>query len=154
MPLINKLPSHKTKIVCTIGPASRSRGVIKKMLKQGMNVARLNLAHGSLQEHREDIRLIRSLSREMNRTCPILVDLPGPKIRIGQLFMDPLVLKKGQRITLTTDGVSSHPSLIPVNYKKLPQSVSKGGTIYLNDGFIQLKVLEVSGGEVECKVLM
>lgn len=154
MPLIKNLPGHKTKIVCTIGPASRSRGVIKKMLKQGMNVARLNLAHGSLQEHREDIRLIRSLSREMNRACPVLVDLSGPKIRIGQLFTDPLVLKKGQRITLTTAGVSSHPSLIPVNYKKLAESVSKGGTIYLNDGFIQLKVLGVSGGEVECKVLM
>ncbi|MBA4394839.1 MAG: pyruvate kinase [Desulfobacca sp.] len=154
MPLSKKLPGHKTKIVCTIGPASRSKGVIKKLLKQGMNVARLNFAHGTTEEHREDIRQIRSLSREMDRACPILVDLPGPKIRIGHLFMDPSILIKGQRVTLTTERVSDSPSLIPVDYKKLPESVSKGGTIYLNDGFIQLRVLGVSGGEVQCKVLM
>jgi pyruvate kinase len=154
MPLPNTLPDHKTKIVCTIGPASRSPGVLKKMIKQGMNVARLNFAHGTIESHRKDIRLIRSLSKEMNRVCPILVDLPGPKIRIGHLFTDPLNLKKGESIILITDEVSDNPSRIPVDYKNLPESVSKGGIIYLNDGFIQLRVLGISGREVQCKVLM
>lgn len=154
MPVANKLPDHKTKIVCTIGPASRSTGVLKELIKQGMNVARLNFAHGSFDEHREDIRLIRSLSKQMNRVCPILVDLPGPKIRIGKLFTDPLILKKGERITLVAAGTTNEPNRIPVEYQKLPESVSRGGMIYLNDGFIQLRVLEIIDHEVVCKVIM
>ncbi|MBI4763801.1 MAG: pyruvate kinase [Deltaproteobacteria bacterium] len=154
MSVSNKLPDHKTKIVCTIGPASRSPSVIKELIRQGMNVARLNFAHGTLEKHREDIRLIRSLSKKMNKVCPILVDLPGPKIRIGKLFTDPMILKKGERITLVTTGPINEPSRIPVDYKKLPENVSKGGTIYLNDGFIQLRVVEVTDQEVVCKVVM
>jgi pyruvate kinase len=124
------------------------------MIKQGMNLARLNFAHGSLEEHREDIRLIRAMSKEVNRPCPILVDLPGPKIRLGKLFSEPLILKKGDRITLTTAKKVSCTSWIPVEYRTLPQSVSRGGIIYLNDGFLQLKVLSLSGTEVECRVLV
>ena len=154
MPVSNKLPDHKTKIVCTIGPASRSPSVIKELIRKGMNVARLNFAHGTLEEHREDIRLIRSLSKKMNKVCPILVDLPGPKIRIGKLFTDPMILKKGERITLVTTGPTNEPSRIPVDYKKLPDNVFKGGTIYLNDGFIQLRVVEITDQEVVCKVVM
>jgi pyruvate kinase len=154
MPAVNKLPDHKTKIVCTIGPASRSPVVLKELIGQGMNVARLNFAHGTLKEHREDIRLIRSLSKKLNKVCPILVDLPGPKIRIGRLFADPLMLKKGERITLVSSGPIYAPSQIPVEYEKLPQSVNRGGTIYLNDGFIQLRVLEIGDHEVACRVVM
>lgn len=154
MPNSRKLPDQKTKIVCTIGPASRSPGVLKTLLKQGMNVARLNFSHGSLEEHRKDIHLIRSLSEGLNRVCPILADLPGPKIRIGRLAKEPLMLKKGDRVTLTTEKNYLDPALIPVEYKKLPESVSKGGTIYLNDGFIQLRVAGVSGNRVHCKVLI
>lgn len=154
MTVDNKMPDHKTKIVCTIGPASRSAGVLKEMIRQGMNVARLNFAHGSPEGHREDIRLIRSLSNKMNRICPILVDLPGPKIRIGKLFKDPLVLKKGERITLVAAGTTNENSRIPVDYPKLPESVSRGGMIYLNDGFIQLRVVEINRHEVVCKVVM
>ncbi len=154
MPAAVKLPDHKTKIVCTIGPASRSPSVIKELIRQGMNVARLNFAHGSPEEHREDIRLIRSLSKKMNKICPILIDLPGPKIRIGKLLSDPLILKKGERITLVTTGPTNEPLRIPVDYKKLPENVFKGGTIYLNDGFIQLRVVEISDQEVVCRVVM
>ncbi|MFH0813330.1 MAG: pyruvate kinase [Pseudomonadota bacterium] len=146
------LPSHKIKIVCTIGPASRSESVLRKLVKGGMNVARLNFAHGSLEEHREDIRRIRSVASQLNQLVMILIDLPGPKIRIGKLQDEPVVLKKGASVTLTTNDILGTASLIPVNYKQLPESVAKGGTIYLNDGFIQLKVLEVSGTEVRCKV--
>jgi pyruvate kinase len=119
-----------------------------------MNCARLNLAHGSTEEHREDIRVIRSVAGKMDKVCPILVDLPGPKIRIGRLPVEPLILKKGDRVILDTDGDSVQANRIPVEYKKLPESVSRGGTIYLNDGFIQLRVMEVSGEEVRCLVVM
>lgn len=149
-----KLPDHKTKIVCTIGPSSRSPGVLKELIKQGMNAARLNFAHGTLAEHLEDIQHIRTISKKMNRACPILVDLPGPKIRVGKLFSEPLILKKGDRITLVTDGMTDEPSRIPVEYQKLPESVSRRGMIFLNDGFIQLRVVEIAGREVVCKVVM
>ena len=147
-----KLPSHKTKIVCTIGPASRSESILKALLKQGMNVARLNFSHGTFEEHREDIRRIRAVATALNRACLILADLPGPKIRIGKLQSEPLILKKGDPITLTTRDLPGTATQIPVSYARLPESVSKGSMIYLNDGFIQLKVKEVSGTEVQCLV--
>jgi pyruvate kinase len=154
MTVSKKLPDHKTKIVCTIGPASRPQGVLKELIKQGMNVARLNFAHGTLEEHREDIRQIRTISKKINKACPILVDLPGPKIRIGKLFSEPLILKKGEQIILVVDGNIGEPSRIPVEYLKLPRSISRGGMIYLNDGFIQLRVVDITDREVTCKVVM
>lgn len=153
-PLPERLPKHKTKIVCTIGPACRSKPILTDLLNQGLDVARLNFAHGTSQEHREDIANIRLLTGKMNRFCPIVADLPGPKIRVGSLFRDPLILKKGDRITLITEGAAVNSSQIPVEYKKLAESVSKGGTIFLNDGFIQLRVLKISGNAVHCRVLM
>jgi pyruvate kinase len=148
-----KLPRHKTKIVCTIGPASRSKAVLKEMIRSGMNVARLNLSHGSLEEHREDILKIRSAAKKLDRMVAIMIDLPGPKIRIGQLPQEPVMLKKGDEVILTTKPTVGK-SLIPVEYNKLPQSVSKGKIIYLNDGFIQLRVEEVKVDRVKCKVII
>jgi pyruvate kinase len=149
-----RLPRHKTKIVCTIGPASRSESVLKELIKSGMSVARLNFSHGNLKDHWEDIRRIRSVAKQLDRMVAIMIDLPGSKIRIGKLFQEPLVLKKGNDVTLTTKNVSNATSLIPVDYKRLPESVAKGGLIYLNDGFIQLRVKEVLAGEVMCKVVI
>lgn len=149
-----KLPGHKTKIVCTIGPASRSESVLKELITIGMSVARLNFSHGSLKEHQEDIRRIRSLTKRLDHMVAIMIDLPGPKIRIGQLSKEPLVLKRGDNVILTTKPTSGTGSLIPVDYKKLPESVAKGSIIFLNDGFIQLRVQEVLAGEVGCKVVI
>ena len=148
-----RLPRNKTKIVCTIGPASRSESVLRELIRHGMNVARLNFSHGHPEEHREDIQLIRSLARQSNRLVAIMIDLPGPKIRIGQLPQEPVMLKKGDEVTLTTKPAVGK-SFIPVEYKKLPQSVSKGKIIYLNDGFIQLRVEEVKVDRVRCKVII
>ncbi len=148
------LPGHKTKIVCTIGPASRSVPVLKAMIRAGMGVARINLSHGSLDEHREDVRNIRSIARELNRPIPILADLPGPKIRLGRLAEEPLVLKKGDEVRLTTGhGATGCDGLIPVDFPELPESVRKGGTIYVSDGIIRLKVLEIAASEVRCRVV-
>lgn len=148
-----KLPNHKTKIVCTIGPASRSESVLKEMIRGGINVARLNLSHGSLEEHREDILKIRSAAKELDRMVAIMIDLPGLKIRVGQLPQEPVLLKKGEEVTLTTKP-NAGKSFIPVEYKKLPQMVRQGKIIYLNDGFIQLKVEEVKVDRVRCKVII
>jgi len=149
-----KLPRHKTKIVCTIGPTSRSERVLRELIKSGMNVARLNLSHGTLEEHREHIQRLRSVARKIGGDVTILLDLPGPKIRIGKLQNEPLMLKKGYNLTLTTTDILGTASLISVNYERLAESVSKGSIIYLNDGFIQLRVQEVRGNEVRCKIMI
>ncbi len=149
-----KLPLHKTKIVCTIGPASRSPSILEDMVRQGMDVARLNFSHGNFAEHKADIRNIRKAVAKIKRPVGIIIDLPGVKIRIGKLKQEPLALKKGQKVTLTLRKVLGTASIIPVNYKQLPESVSKGGVIYLSDGFIQLKVERVAGGEIFCRVMI
>lgn len=149
-----KLPDHKTKIVCTIGPASRSETVLEELMRRGMNVARLNFAHGTVEGHREDIRRIRLAAAKLERSCMILADLPGPKIRIGKLTSDPLLLKKGDRVILTIKDVPGTAERIPVNYKRLLESVARGSVIYLNDGFIQLEVEESAADEVVCNVVI
>jgi pyruvate kinase len=149
-----KLPDHKTKIVCTIGPASSSESVVAKLVRSGMNVARLNLSHGSLEDHAERIRTIRSVAARLRRPVTILTDLPGPKIRVGKLEDEPVTLKKGTTVTLTTKNVLGTASQIPVTYEKLPESVARGSTVYLNDGLIQLRVLHVLGAEVTCSVVV
>ena len=149
-----RLPDHKTKIVCTIGPASRSEAVLERLMLLGMNVARLNLAHGTLEGHSEDIQRIRAVAERLQRYCMIMVDLPGPKIRIGTLPEEPLLLEKGQEVELTVKDIAGRHGQIPVDYKRLPGSVAPGSPIFLNDGFIQLRVENVSGEEVFCRVVI
>jgi pyruvate kinase len=149
-----QLSGPKTKIVCTIGPACCSGSVLKEMITSGMNVARLNLSHGNIEDHRKNIGRIRSLASQLGRVVTILIDLPGPKIRVGKLENEPVVLKKDDHVTLTTEHILGTASLIPVDYKRLPQSVSKGSLIFLNDGFLQLRVQEVSDDDVRCKVII
>ncbi len=121
---------------------------------QGMNVARLNFAHGTLQGHGEDIRRIRTVAKKLQRHCMIMADLPGPKMRIGKLLNEPHILKKGQEVTLTVKDLVGTPDQIPVDYRRLPESVSPGSLIFLNDGFIQLEVEKVSGEEVFCRTII
>lgn len=149
-----ELPEHKTKIVCTIGPASRSEAVLEGLLRNGMNVARLNFAHGTFESHKEVIKRIRAVAAKLNRPCMILGDLPGSKIRVGKLQKDPLLLEKGDSVTLTTKPASASETDIPVSYERLTESVSAGSIIYLNDGFIQLQVQDVSKDEVRCTVII
>jgi pyruvate kinase len=124
-----KLPAHKTKIVCTIGPASRSEAVLERLMLQGMNVARLNFAHGTLQGHKEDIRRIRAVAGKLRHHCLVLADLPGPKIRIGKLLEEPLLLEKGNEVVLTVRDLVGTPNQIPVQYKRLPESVNPGSLV-------------------------
>lgn len=149
-----EIPDHKTKIVCTIGPASSSEEKIRQLILAGMNVARINLSHGNFESHERVIRSVRKVADELGRTVAILADLPGPKIRIGKLEKEPIMLHKGNLITLTIDDSPGNEKRIPVSYKQLPESVSPGSLIYLSDGFIQLRCKEVLGKDVLCDVLI
>lgn len=151
-----KFPATKTKIVCTLGPASRSKKIIKKLFSAGMNIARLNLAHDTLDYHRETLRHIHGVEKELGVTIPVLMDIPGPKIRIGRIENGPITLRKGQLLRLTTKKIVGNKEIIPVEYESLVQSVKKGSLVYLYDGFIQLRVLKImeDESEITCRVLI
>ncbi|ASJ07229.1 pyruvate kinase [Thermococcus pacificus] len=149
-----RLPSHKTKIIATIGPSSLKRETIEAMIKAGMSVARINFAHGDLEQHARTIELVRSVSERLNRPVAILGDLPGVKIRVGEIAGGSVVLRRWQTVTLTTRDVVGNEGVIPVQFKDFPKLVSKGDIIYLNDGFIALRVEEVREPDVICKVLV
>ncbi len=145
-------PSNKTRIVCTIGPASESPEVLKEMIRAGMNVARLNFSHGAFEEHRKVIQSIRAAAEESGRRVSILADLPGPKIRIGSLAREPIALKPGDSFTLTTEEIVGDEQRAFVGFSRLPQVVKQGDILFLSDGLIQLEVVSVKGIEVRCRV--
>ncbi len=135
----------KTKIVCTIGPASESEEVIEELIKSGMNVARLNTSHGDEQEHARKIERIKKIREKLGLPVGILLDLAGPKIRTGNLERDEIELVQGQELTLTTEDIVGNEKVISVNYKGLPADVKKGDRILLSDGAIELEVIETDG---------
>jgi pyruvate kinase len=148
------LPLHKTKIVCTLGPASEDPKILEKMLLAGMDVARLNFSHGDFAWHQKMIEAVRSTSRKVGKRVAIMADLPGPKIRIGQLADESVKIVSGSILTLTTEEVSGNPETISVNFSGLPDVVHTGDTLFLNDGFVQLKVDDVQGKDIRCRVIV
>ena len=148
------LPAKKTKIVCTIGPASQSREILEKMIVSGMNVARLNFAHGDFDSHLVTINNIRAASVAVGRRVAIMGDLPGPKIRIGRLVDDPVFLVRGQSFILLIEEVLGDSQRASINFNNLPQVVKPGDKIFINDGFIQLEVEKVVAMQVHCQVLV
>ncbi len=148
------LPLNKTKIVCTIGPASEKQEVMEQMLLAGMNVARLNFSHGEFDSHKRVIDTLRAASRATGRRVAIMADLSGPKMRIGKLKEEPVELKAGEVFTLTTKEILGDVTRASVSFSRLPKAVKPGDALYLNDGFIQLEVAEVQGDDVRCKVLV
>jgi len=148
------LPGHKTKIVCTIGPASESSEVATQMILAGMNVARLNFSHGDFSSHAKIIENLRAASHAAGTPVAIMADLPGPKIRIGEFAQEPVELKIGDRFTLTTRDITGDASRVFVNFARLPQVVTPGDRLYLNDGIIQLEVVRVEEPDVESTVLV
>ncbi len=150
----SQIPSKKTKIVCTIGPASASPDVLKQMIVNGMNIARINFAHGDHDGHRAAIKTIRSVSEETGLPITIFGDLPGPKMRIGLLEEEPIELEQGKQFILQTDEVVGNHKRVSMSFDKLPEVVEQGDDIFLNDGFIQLRVDSVVGSEVRCTVIV
>jgi len=147
-------PANKTKIICTIGPASDATEILEKMIRAGMNVARLNFSHGDFASHGETIQKIRQASRSAQRRVAIMADLPGPKIRIGEFEQEPIQLNLDDRFTLTVEDIIGNQTRVSVSFSRLTKAVKPGDKLYLNDGIVELEVIKVEGNDVLCKVLV
>lgn len=145
---------NKTKLVCTIGPASESPAILRQLLDAGMNIARLNYAHGEFAKHHATVKTLRRTARAAGRPLAIMADLPGPKIRIGQLAQDLIELKRGDSFTLTSNTIMGDQRRASVNFPRLPKVVKPGDILMLNDGVIQIEVVKIAGHDVICRVLV
>ncbi|GGI40333.1 pyruvate kinase [Mammaliicoccus stepanovicii] len=145
---------RKTKIVCTIGPASESEEMLEKLMIAGMNVARLNFSHGDHAEHKARIDTIRKVSNKLNKNIGILLDTKGPEIRTHNMKNGVIELTKGSKITVKTTEIEGTPEAFSVTYEKLAEDVTAGSTILLDDGLIELTVesVDIAKGEVYCRV--
>lgn len=146
--------TESTKIVCTIGPASSKHRVIENLIKAGMDVARLNFSHGSYEEHADMFQIIRTKSAKCKKPVAILQDLSGPKVRIGKIKNNSCFLKRNSKIVLTSENIEGTEKRLSVSYKNLPKEVTKGESIFLNDGAIKLRVEKVAGKSIECSVII
>jgi len=145
---------RRTKIVCTIGPASASARVLRKMVDRGMDVARLNFSHGTREGHRSVIQTIRQISGERGKEVGILQDLAGPKIRVGGIQGGSVLLKPRAELTLTSREVPGDEREVSISLPALPSLVKKGDTILLSDGALELKVLSRDGQDIHCRILV
>ena len=145
---------RKTKIVCTIGPASESPQMIRTLLKAGMNVARLNFSHGTLDEHYNRIKNLREAAAELGTNLALLLDIQGPKIRVGRLKNGPVELVSGGEYTLTVEPCEGDEQRIFVDYPYLNRDLKPGAVVYIDDGLLELKVKEIKGPDVICQVIV
>lgn len=145
---------RKTKIVGTLGPTSSDPEMMRRLMQAGLNVARLNFSHGTHAEHRARIRMLRKIAAELDRPLAILLDLKGPKIRIGALAGDVATLTAGRPFTLTNRPMEGNEQRVSVSYAELPREVKPGDTIMLADGTLELGVERVTETDVECRVVI
>jgi pyruvate kinase len=143
---------RSTKIVATIGPASRAPEVLERMIVAGMDMARLNFAHGTIEEHAETVELIRAAAERVGRQVGILQDIPGPKLRLGPVDNGVCELSAGGRLVLTSAPVTGNSERLPVEWAGFADIVEPGDVAYLADGAIRLRVKEVSDGDVVTEV--
>lgn len=145
---------HRTKIVATIGPASDSPDMICKMMLAGMNVARLNFSHGHYGDHADRIQRLRSVSAELDLPLMLLQDLQGPKIRVGELPVDGMMLQVGERLTLVPIAdYTGQPNTVGIDYPYIAEEAKLGTQVLLDDGLLELRVKKVDGNEVLCTVV-
>lgn len=144
----------RTKIVCTIGPATRSRDAIRALAEAGMDVARVNFSHGTHEEHGEVIRWVREISREIGREIGVLQDLGGPKIRTGKLGATVVELRAGREFAITTQEITGDENRVSISYPALPRDVAIGDRLLLSDGEIELEVLESEPTQVRCRIVV
>jgi pyruvate kinase len=151
---ISKFLPKRTKIVCTIGPASQSQPILEEMIRNGMNIARINFAHGDYAGHRQTISNVRAAARAVGQRVSIFGDLPGPKMRIGKLTQEPITLNRGQAFTLHSEKMVGNDQGVSMNFQDLPKVVKPGDSIFINDGFLQLEVERLEKNAVHCRVLV
>jgi len=143
---------RKTKIICTIGPACENEETLAEMCRAGMNVARLNFSHGTHEDHLKRIQLIRSVREKLNLPIAIMLDTKGPEYRIKTFANGPVTLKEGASFILTTQDVQGDETRVAVTYTNLTNELSPGDTVLINNGLVILKVEEIRGTDVVCRV--
>lgn len=143
---------RKTKIVCTIGPASETKEVIAGLCKAGMNVARLNFSHNTHADHQRRIDLVKEVRDELHRPIAIMLDTKGPEYRIKTFEKGKITLQEGEFFTFTTEDVVGNEQRVSVSYAKLAEELSVGDTILLNNGLLSFEVVQIKGADIECKV--
>lgn len=146
--------TKKTKIVCTMGPATEDIDVLRSLAKAGMNVARLNFSHDSHELQGKRIALVKQVREELNLPIAILLDTKGPEIRLRTFENGRVKIKKGDRFTLTTEEIIGTAQRVSVSYKKLPECIIPGTALLINDGLIELVVDQISGTEIHCTVVV
>ncbi|VAW37998.1 Pyruvate kinase [hydrothermal vent metagenome] len=144
---------RKTKIVATLGPATDTPERIKELIAAGVDVFRLNLSHGTRADHKRRIDTVRDVSAGFMRQVAILMDIQGPKIRIGKVQEGGVLLKEGSVITITNEDMIGNEEVVPTTYRGLPEDLSAGDRVLIDDGLLELKVDSVSGSEVRCIVV-
>ena len=142
----------KTKMICTMGPATDRDGVVEALIANGMNVARLNFSHGDREEHARRIARIKKARKDAGIAVAIMLDTKGPEIRTGVLKDHKVTLTEGETITITTDDIEGDASRIAVSYKGLPGDLSVGNTILIDDGLIEMTVTEIKGEDIVCRI--
>ena len=144
---------RKTKIVCTIGPACQNEEILTGMCLAGLNVARLNFSHGTHEEHRKNIELIKRVREKLGLPIAILLDTKGPEYRIGTFREGKIFLSEGDSFVFTSREVEGDETQVSVNYKDLPEEMRAGDKILLNNGLMTFEVVSVEGSDIHCRVL-
>ncbi len=148
------ISKKKTKIVCTIGPATSSIEKLTALVNAGMNIMRLNFSHGDFSEHQHRVDNMRTVMKNTNKNIEIIQDLSGPKIRIGEFENGSINLKPGHEFVLTTDNIIGNENIVNVNYPLLPEEVRVGGYILLHDGKKKLQITGIDGNKIITKVII
>jgi pyruvate kinase len=150
---IKLLIYRRTRIVATLGPASRDSETIERLIDAGVNVFRINMSHGDHNGHRKTYEHVREAAGKMGKPVAVLADLSGPKIRVGSFDGGFIELKEGSEVTVTTRDVKGEPGLIPSQYKALANDVEMGNRILLDDGNLELRVQSIEGSDIRCLVI-
>ena len=143
---------RKTKIICTIGPSSNNVETLKEMCRAGMNVARLNFSHGTHEDHKKNIDMLKAVREELDIPLAILLDTKGPEYRVGIFEEGKVCLNKGDTFTFTTEDILGNSERVSVSYKNLAKELDTGDVILVNNGLLSFKVLESDGVNIKCRV--
>src|SRR5262245_56860750 len=150
--MFEKVSYNKTKIVATVGPASNNKDMLRALVKEGVDVFRLNFSHGTHEDHLKVVKAVREINEELGTTISLLQDLQGPKIRIQEMQPD-VVIERGQELVITTRQLLGNREIVSISYTNLPKDVKFGDMILIDDGKIELKVKEVRDTDVVTEVV-
>ncbi len=143
---------RKTKIVCTLGPATDDEEILREVIDSGLDVARFNFSHGNHEEQKKRIDMVKKISKEINKPIGLMLDTKGPEVRTGDLKEGKVQLEKGEETIITTEEIKGDADRFSVQYKNLPSDLEEGSQILIDDGLIELIVKEIKGSEIKCKI--